>query len=441
MVTVPGLFGAVMLLASYVAVLFWLFNKVYSVKPLYGFIMFPFLWVGLEYFRTLTEFSFPWSDIGYTQSYYLKVMQIVSVTSVHGLSLLIIIVNVLLWQLLRKELTFEKKFTSFLVSVAIIGGLVSYGWIVIPKYPIPGKVDVVLLQGSVPLEVKWAKGNEWHSFKLYDSLAQTASDTIPKLFVWPETSAPTYLSHNAEYRKFIGQIAQRTGGYHLVGALGAGYKAEKQRYFNSVYQFNPDGNLEQRYDKVKLVPYSEHVPYQDYFPFLQKDFVEKYLTFIKTYNVQWWSDFYPGDSIKLFELPEYSYAVLICFESTFPEFSREAIQKGANLLVGITNDTWFGPSVGIHMHSRIFLTRAIENRSWGVRVANSGLSYVVDGYGRIRDDLELFEVAALQSKVNLLYEKTIFTKYGDIIGYISWLITLLLCCIFLLQWLYRKIIK
>lgn len=441
MVTVPGLFGAVFLLASYFAVLLWMYNKVYKIKPIYGLVIFPFLWVGLEYFRTLTEFSFPWSDIGYTQSYYLKIMQIVSVTSVHGLSFLIIVVNILLWQLLRKEVQLERKLTSFLVSAAIIGGLVSYGWIVMPKYPIPGKVDVVLLQGSVPIEVKWAKGNEWHSFHLYDSLAQTAADTVPKLFIWPETSAPTYLSHNAEYRKVIGQIAQKSGGYQLVGALGAGYKDKKQRYFNSVYQFNPQGQLEQRYDKVKLVPYSEHVPYQDYFPFLKKDFVEKYLTFIKTYDVQWWSDFYPGDSIKLFNMPDYSYAVLICFESTFPEFSREAIQKGASFLVTVTNDTWFGSSVGIYMHSRIFLTRAIENRSWGVRVANSGLTYVVDGYGRIRDKLELFEVAALQSKVNLLEEKSIFTKYGDIIGYISWLITLILFCIFILQWLIRKIIK
>ncbi len=224
MVTVPGLFGAVFLLAFYISILFWLFSKTYHIKPIYGIVLFPFLWVGLEYFRTLTEFSFPWSDIGYTQSFYLKIMQIVSVTSVHGLSLLIIIVNILLWQILRKEVKTERKLTSFLVSIVIIGGLVSYGWIVIPKYPVPGKVDVVLLQGSVPIDVKWAKGNEWHSFKLYDSLAQTASDTIPKLFIWPETSAPTYLSHNAEYRKVVGQIAIQSGGYHLVGALGAGNK-------------------------------------------------------------------------------------------------------------------------------------------------------------------------------------------------------------------------
>ncbi len=441
MVTVPGVFGAVFLLASYVAVLFWIYSKVYAIKPIFGLTAFPFLWVGLEYFRTLTEFSFPWSDIGYSQSYYLKIMQIVSVTSVHGLSFIIIIVNILLWQLIRKEVVVERKLTSILVSVALIGGLVSYGWIVMPKYPLPGKVDVVLMQGSVPIEVKWAKGNEWHSFNLYDSLAQTAADTIPKLFVWPETSAPTYLSHNAEYRKVVGQIAKKSGGYHLVGAGGASYKNKKQRYFNSIYQFNPEGQFEQRYDKMKLVPYAEHVPYQDYFPFLQKDFVEKYLTFIKTYNVQWWSDFYPGDSIILFKTPEYEYATLICFESTFPEFSREAILKGASFLVTVTNDTWFGASVGIHMHSRIFLTRAIENRSWGVRVANSGFTYVVDGYGRIRDELELFEVAALQSKINLLDEKSTFTQYGDIIGYISWLITLILFCIFMVQWIIRKFIK
>ena len=441
MVTIPGMISAVFFVATYYAFMFWLFNKTFNYKKILGIVALPFLWVGMEYIRTLSEFAFPWSDIGYTQSYYLKIMQIVSVTSVHGLSFLIIIVNILLWQVLRKEVVPERKLTSILVSVGIIVGLISYGWIEIPRFPLPGKVDVVLMQGSVPIEVKWKRGNERYSYDLYDSLAQTAADTIPKLFVWPETSAPSYLTHDPAYRRFIGQVAQKSGGYHLVGSLGASIKLEKQRHYNSCYQFSPDGKFDKRYDKVKLVPFSEHVPYQKHLPFLHRDFVMKYLTFLKTYNVQWWSDFYPGDSIKLFDLPDYSYAVLICFESTFPEFVRETIKKGAGFIVGITNDTWFGSSVGIHMHSRIFLTRAIENRTWGVRVANSGFTYVCDGYGRIRDDLELFEVAALESKVNLLEDKSVFTEYGDIIGFISMLITTAIACIFSLLWVIRKCIR
>lgn len=441
LVTVPGVIGAVILLAAYVAILFWLFNKIFTIRKIYGIVLFPFLWVGVEYFRTLTEFSFPWSDIGYTQSYYLKIMQIVSVTSVHGLSFLIVLVNVLLWQVFRKNVIPEKKLTSVLVSAGIVVGLICYGWIVMPEFPLPGKKDVVLLQGSVPIEVKWKPRNEWHSFRLYDSLAQSAADTIPQLFIWPETAAPADLSRDTIFRRFVENIARKSGGYHLVGAMGTTRIHDETLAYNSCYQFSPDGEMQERYDKVKLVPFSEHSPYQDYLPFLRRDVIMKYLTFIKTYNVQWWSDFSEGDSLKLFKLPDYSYAVLICFESTFPEFSREAIQKGASLLVGITNDTWFGKSIGIYMHARIFVTRAIENRCWGVRVGNSGLSYVVDKYGRIRDSIEPYAVEAMRSKVNLLDGISVFTKYGDIIGLISFLITISLTCIFVLSWLIGKILR
>ncbi|KAA3637284.1 MAG: apolipoprotein N-acyltransferase [Calditrichaeota bacterium] len=442
-VTLPGLIGAIFFLATYYAITFWLFNKVYRFNKLYGLISLPLLWVGMEFSRTVTEYAFPWSAIGYSQAYYLKIMQITSVISVHGLSFLIVLVNVLLWNLLHKKLLPERKLTSLLVSIGIFVGLISYGWITIPKYPIEGDTDVVLLQGSVPIDVKWKQGNAMHSFNLYDSLANSAADTTKtKLFVWPETSAPTYLTHNKGYESIIAQTARTSHGYHLVGALGASSDVKAQYHYNSAYLFNPDGILEERYDKLKLVPFSEHVPYQRYFPFLHRDFVEKYLdSFLKKYKVQWWSDFATGDSIKLFTYDEKYFSVLICFESTFPDFVRQTVLKGSQFVVGITNDTWFGESVGIYMHSRIFLTRCIENRIWGVRVANSGLTYVCDGYGRIRADLQPYEVAALQSKVNLLDEKSVFTRYGDIIGNISFLFTLSLLGIFILIWIKEKIFR
>lgn len=439
MVTLPGMLSAVVIVSFYYTAILMTFHRVYRIRPLYGFVVLPFLWVGMEYFRTLSQFAFPWSDLGYTQAYYLYLIQIVSVTSVHGLSFLIVSVNVLLWQVLRKALSPERRITSFLSAGAVVLLAAAYGWIVTPKYPTPGSIDVALLQGSVPLEVKWARDNAWHSFNLYDSLAQSVADSAVKLYIWPETAVPCYLSHDGGCRQIIGNIVRRTGGSHLVGSLGAGLVDGEQRYFNSCYQFDPMGRMQRRYDKVRLVPFSEQVPYQDYLPFMKKKFLQKYLTFIESHDVQWWSDFRPGDSLVLFEVNDMHYAVLICFESTFPEYMRKAIRDGADFAVGITNDTWFGRSVGVHMHSRIFLTRAVENRCWCARVANSGLTYIVDGYGRIREKLDLYEVAAIRGRLKPISGFSFFTRHGDLIGFWSFLLTLSTICILLLVWLLQRL--
>ncbi len=440
LVTPPGMISAVVIVAFYYTIVFMTFHKLYRVRPLLGFILLPFLWVGLEHFRTLSEFAFPWSDLGYTQSYYLYILQIVSVMSVHGLSFLIIVVNVLIWQVFRRGLKPQRRLTAGLVGMAIVAALVAYGWVVMPRYPIDGTYQVAMLQGSVPLNDKWAEGNEEHSLRLYDSLTQSVSNSSIKLYVWPETSAPCYLSHDARCRQRVGDIGRRSGGYHLVGALGATFVDGDPHYYNACYQVNPQGGIEQRYDKVKLVPFSEHVPYQDYIPFLQKKILKKYLTFIDRYSVQWWSDFYPGDSQVLFRLPDATYGVLICFETTFPEYVRRMIVEGADFVVGITNDTWFGKSVGIHMHSRIFITRAVENRCWFVRVANSGLTFIVDGHGRIRQEVDLYSVAAAQGAVSKLDRLSVYTRTGDIAGRVCFLLTLVSVGILLLSWLGQRIL-
>lgn len=438
MVTPAGMVTIVLIVSTYYSLGWMMFLSVYHYRQNLGLILLPFLWVAVEYFRTLSEFAFPWFDLGYSQSYYLYILQLVSITSVHGLTFLIVLVNVLLFQLRRKSVSPEKKITAVFCSAAIVLLLTAYGWIVVPKYPEPGDYPVALMQGSVPLDVKWAPGNQEHSYSLYESLVESVADDSVKLIIWPETSAPCYLTHNAQGRIRVGEIARISGTYNLVGTLAANVSGDREQSFNSCFQVNPEGLLEQRHDKVKLVPFAEHVPYQDNLPFLKKDFLEKYLTFIETYDVQWWSDFYPGDSLVIFELPDAAYSVMICFEATFPEYVRKGIKSGAEFIVGITNDTWFGHSVGIHMHSRIFLTRAVENRVWGIRVANSGLTYIVDDYGRIRDDLKLDEVTTLVGSVKRLENYSIFTRVGDLIGLYSFLIALSLLCIMLVLWLLKR---
>jgi len=437
MVTPPGMVTTVLIVSTYYAVGWITFVCVYHFRQNLGLILLPFIWVGVEYFRTLSEFAFPWYDLGYSQSYYLYILQLVSITSVHGLSFLIVLVNVLLFQLRRKSVSPEKKITAVLSSAAIVVLLVAHGWIAVPKYPEEGDYSVALMQGSITPDIKWAPGNEEHSYSLYDSLAGLVAADSVRLIVWPETSAPCYLTHNAQGAIRVSEIARNSGTYHLVGTLAAAVVDGREKHYNSCFQVNPEGKLERRHDKVKLVPFAEHVPYQDKFPFLERDVLEQYLTFIETYDVQWWSDFYPGDSLVIFDLPDAAYAVMICFESAFPEYVRSGIRNGAEFIVGITNDTWFGHSVGIHMHSRIFLTRAVENRVWGVRVANSGLTYIVDGYGRVRHDLRLDEVATLVGSVKRLESYSVFTRVGDLIGLCSFLIALSLLCIMFVLWLLK----
>ncbi len=440
MVTPPGMVAAVVIVSCYLTVILMTFWKLYRIRTFFGFVALPFLWVGMEYFRTLTEFAFPWSDLGYTQSYYLYILQIVSVISVHGLSFLIVTVNVLLWQVFRSALTPQKRLTSLLSSIAIVVALLAFGWIVTPRFLPQGDFNVTLLQGSVPLEEKWKDGNLDHSLSLYDSLAQAAADSTTELYIWPETSVPCYLTHDRHARKWVGRIARQSNGYHLVGSLGANANSDRTKYYNSCYQIDSSGRFEARYDKVKLVPFSEHVPYQDYLPFLEKGFLRQYLTFIDNYGVQWWSDFHPGDSTFLFHLPDAAYSVLICFETTFPEFVRASIQDGAQFVVGITNDTWFGHSVGIHMHARIFVTRAVENRCWFARVANSGLTFIVGPYGHIRNSLELDEVAPLEGKVALLDDRSFYTRHGDFVGRFSFLFAISAMAILVILWLLSKVL-
>jgi apolipoprotein N-acyltransferase len=440
MVSTPGMIAAVVILGFYYSGALMIVHSAYRWRPLFGKILFPIVWVAIEYFRTLSEFAFPWSDLGYSQSYYGWILQSVSVISVHGLSLCIVAANVLLWQLFDKTISPPKRLTALLSSLGIVAVLLAHGYVVTPPYPEEGDYKIALLQGSVPLDVKWEKGKELASLGVYDSLATAAaSDSNVQVMIWPETSAPCYFTHNWECRQQVAQIARKTMTPQLVGAMSLFREEGKYRYYNSCYQFDSNGEVETRHDKVWLVPFAEHVPYQDHFPFLAQDALRKYLTIIDEWEIEWWSDYYPGDSATIFDLGDAQYGVLICFETAFPEYVRGLIRSGAHFVVGITNDTWFGRSVGIHMHSRMFITRAVENRCWFARSANTGLSYFVDPYGRVRADLPLYEAAALVGSVNLLDKYSPFTEYGDVAGRWSLLLALLALVILLTRWLFTKL--
>jgi apolipoprotein N-acyltransferase len=436
-VTPPGMVAAIFILSLYPAVILSAFAKLYQKKKVLGLAVLPFLWVGMEYFRSLTEIAFPWTDLAYSQGYYLKLIQIVSVIGCYGLSFIIIALNIFIWQLFSKKNRLETRVSCTIAFIALLVSVYLYGFVVFPPYPEPGKFRVSLLQGNVDLETKWKPETRERNFYLYDSLVQTAAQDSTDLIIWPETAAPTYLRNHSWYSATAKATVRKSGVTNLIGSLDIEHDGKKEKSYNSAFQVMPDGTINGIHHKMKLVPFSEQSPYRDYLPFLTRDFLAKYLDAIKTHKVQWWSDFYIGDSIVVFNVGDTSYAVLICFEVAFPDFVRRCILKGADFMVNITNDTWFGRSPGPFQHMRITVFRAVENRTWLARCANSGISAVIDPFGREIVRAGIYKRDIISANITPIEEHSTFTKYGPVVGKFSLWVTVVVLFIVFVVWLVK----
>lgn len=440
-VTPPGMVAAIFILSLYPAVIMTAFSKLYRMKRWLGLAALPFLWIGMEYVRSLSQIAFPWTDLSYSMGYNLTFIQIVSVIGCYGMSFIIILFNVFIWQVLESRNRLERRVTAGLAFLLVLVATYLYGWVEFEPYPEEGDIRIAMLQGNVPLGVKWKPETRTRNFVLYDSLASEAADGDSlDLIVWPETAAPAYPRQESQYRIRLKRTAMQTKTAQLVGALDVEWLDHKEMAYNAAFLIDSTGFMYPPYHKVKLVPFSEHVPYHESLFFLQREFLEEYLDFIKSREVQWWSDFYSGDSIMLFPADNYYFSVLICYEAAFPEFCRDATLKGAEFLVNITNDTWFGRSPGPYQHLRLAVFRAIENRTWIVRCANSGISTFIDPFGREFSRGDLYEMKILKHNIYAREGLSVFTRNGSVIGKISALIMSGLIIILFGLWLIRKFI-
>ena len=174
---------------------------------------------------------------------------------------------------------------------------------------------------------------------------------------------------------------------------------------NSAFLLQPDGTLSGRYDKVHLVPYGEYVPLRRLFPFIGK-------------LVAGVGDFRPGKGFYPLTIDGHRLGVLICYEAIFPEAARDYKRKGAELLVNITNDAWFGRTSAPYQHLSMTVFRAIENRLYLVRAANTGISAIIDPTGEILSRTGLFERTVLKGEVKIIDERTFYAAYGDLFVYL-----------------------
>ncbi len=404
--TIPGVLGAVLVLSLYTAFLFLFYSwaqKVFREKAVY---LFPFLWILMEYGRSLLDIGFPWLNLSYTQTYYLPLIQYASFIGNYGVSFWILWLNVLFY-LGIKNFAYPKKVLIYLSIIALLFLLpYLYGRKVLSQPEQEGKVSIAIVQGNIPQDVKWDYEMLDYNFETFVELTREIPEKVD-LILWPETAAPCYIKSEPKYFSLVKSLADSLQTPVLLGTNDYRMTGEgKYLYFNSVFCFNPEGDWPPGqvnpvvYNKIHLVPFSEWVPYSKLLGWLYK---------IK-FGL---SDYTPGKDYVIFENPKGRFATLICFEAVFPDLVRKFVLKGADFLVNVTNDGWFGKTSGPYQHARINVFRAVENRRSIARCANTGVSMFVDPYGRITRKTKIYVQDTLTGEISRRNELTFYTRYGD----------------------------
>jgi apolipoprotein N-acyltransferase len=420
--TLPGAISTILVHPFYYALFAILLVPLRRLQPNGYLIAVPFVWTALEYVKSIGDLGFPWLMLGYTQTYYLRLIQYASYTSVYGVSFWIVSLNVLLLALWRFR---ENKRWVIGLSVILILFFISpylYSLAVLPQTEEPKEqIRIGMVQGNVDPYQKWEKGFVEENFQIFEALSRQLAKGKPDVVIWPETATPTWLLRRPEHLSRVRSLAAEIGAPILTGVPDYVFLSDKEyRTFNAAALIYGDGRPIPTYAKMHLVPFGERVPFEDDIPFF-RDWIAK----LEMGEGNW----SPGSEIKLFELtgaPLASgstqtrrLAAVICFESIFPEEVAAFVRKGADLLVVITNDAWFGrPSVpfwlsgGIYQHAQIAVFRAIENRISIARCANTGITMTIDPYGRVHKRAPLFEPAVLDDVLPLRQEITFLARHG-----------------------------
>ncbi len=423
--------------------LFYLAKKHFSAKT--SFIMLPFFWVTYEFLYSVTDFRFPWLTLGNSQPYFTSFIQISDIIGVYGLTLIIIFINIFIYwgfSEVRNNRKLSDKYFTFAILLFVIPILYSYQ-VKDEQYEKGTPLKVGLIQPNLNPWKKWDAGNLDEQINLYLSLSRKAIDKGARLIVFPESALPVYLtmpSYSRELQKihdFVdsAKVVLLTGMPDINFYKNGNAPREAKKFkngtgaytsYNSAYLFLPGVDTIQEYHKVKLVPFGEKIPLVEEFPFLEKFF--RWNVGISSWNVgEGASNLTINSSLKL--------GAVICIESIYPEYVSEFVNKGANLLAVITNDSWYGKTSGPYQHAAYAILRAVENRRFVVRTANGGISAIISPSGKIIAQTELYAKTFLVGNVYPLYLKTFYTKHPYIIPFISLLVT----CFVLMIVIFSKI--
>jgi apolipoprotein N-acyltransferase len=277
--------------------------------------------------------------------------------------------------------------------------------------PVPetGRVVVGLVQGGVRQEEKWAPENAWANVRRHLELTEEAASRGARLVVWPESAVPFLFDEEPVLAELLRETVRREGVFLFFGnddreaAPGGG-----ERIYVGAKLLDPQGDVAYRYRKMHLVPFGEYVPLKTLFTFGGR-FAAKL--------VQEVSDFTPGKDPATGEVDGHRIGGYICYEAIFPSLVRRFTVGGAELLVNVTNDAWYGTTSAPYQHLAMAAFRAVENGRYMVRAANTGITAVVDPRGRVLEKTRLFDRGVLVREVPFVAETTFYARHGDVFAW------------------------
>jgi apolipoprotein N-acyltransferase len=375
----------------------------------------PFLWVTLEYLRThLPDIGFPWNLLGYTAANSLALLQITSITGIFGLSLLVAAYNtLLLWAMLSIRRANSRPALVWIGVTAVLVAAAALGGSLVPQAQ-PTRV-AHLVQTSLPQSMSYTP--DWNvvhagDMEEIDRISIQAGRAEPGLVVWPEVPAPFSLQQGV-FAERASEIAGESMSTFVLGVVHWKSSGNSMRAFNSVAALDPAGRSTFVYDKIHLVPFSEYIPWRSWLWFASD------LTALV-------SDFSTGTEYSVGQLPGGRFSVFICYEAIFPDQVRRYVGNGAELLINVSNDGWFGKSSALGQHLAMARVRAVENRRWLLRDTNTGETVSVDPYGRIVARLPRYDRGELDAPYAFRSDMTLYTRWGDWVAWICVAATLVL---------------
>ncbi|MGA8086896.1 MAG: apolipoprotein N-acyltransferase [Terracidiphilus sp.] len=400
----------------------------------------PFLWVALDLAAARIT-SVPWDQLGYSQVDNGIVNQLAPWTGVYGITFLLVAANALsvgvslaAEQMKDRVARLRIQSWGFAAYLAIL--FVVNGHYVLPAEQPAVSATAVLIQPNLDVggDNDWASPGEWDThIAQFEHLAseqcktyiagipQTGAGngeiicppypTHPDLIVWPEAPAP-FFENDPRFQRAMATIVESEKAPLIVSGIGSNPDPAGNEMLDhvSAMVFAADGQEIGRYDKIHLVPFGEFVPFPKLLFFAHK----------LTGAV---SRFTPGTERTTFRrLNGHSYGVFICYEAVFADEVRHFAQLGAEVLVNISDDGWYGDTSAPWQHLNMARMRAIENRRWLLRDTNNGITAVIDPYGRVRQSIPRHQVDALPAQYGFRDEITFYTAHGDVF---AWLCVLL----------------
>jgi len=381
----------------------------------------PILWVVLEFIKSNLLTGFPWENLAYSQYLYHPVIQIADIAGAYGISFVIVLINVIGYDLMTVRNSKTKLLLEIVLGMTLLSSIYFYGVLrekqvdeVVRKAP---SMNVSLVQGNIDQNMKWSTQYQSETVEIYQTLSLTSPrSSIPGMIIWPETAVPFYFQDVNDLHQRIVSLASQTGNWLLFGSPSYSDDQGNLSFLNTAFLLSPKGNMVDQYNKVHLVPYGEYVPLRRFFPFIGK-------------LAGGIGDFKAGEGFIPIKTGQHEIGVLICYEGILSEAGRIYKKKGADLLVNITNDAWFGKTSAPYQHLSMTVFRAVENKLFLARAANTGISAIIDPVGKILQQSKIFDRTILQGEVKYLEISTLYSKYGYVFVYACFIALLSICLI------------